>query len=522
MDATRGIGAKRGALCSRTRVAVLNLKNGAATGAVDRTAPAHGHLRACQVGLARVILLAGTLSWASPEAAFAAPRAVAVAGTEYDAPVSAAEADGYYQAVTEALSALGGIKVLERTQLKTVLDERDIALAFGPEDADARYASAAKPLDAEHVVVPAISKLENDYLLCLRLVSVASGATQGCTVHRTRLVSKFTQHAQRQVQELLGEQAATGESQPASDDEMAPVNLEALRHACVQAGTERLFPALWQRCQKLAKSTEPAVVPRLAHYYVTLLNLCARASAPPAGMVFIPGGYVTVNTTEGNRQLWVEPFFMDRCEVTVAEYSRFLLSVTAQGLQTQKLLSITRNDRDLNGPDLPVTGVTYEAAAAYAQAEGKALPTMLQWLRAACGNDEREYPCGGVDRLSGCRLKTAGLAIGPPGPAEDPTADIGNFGAMHMTGNVREWTCTWYDPNAYARTPADHPEEPADGTLKIVKGGSWRTDASAAACRAFEKLKPTEAFDDVGFRCVRPFFLGDGPDRRSASPLESR
>ena len=80
-----------------------------------------------------------------------------------------------------------------------------------------------------------------------------------------------------------------------------------------------------------------------------------------------------------------------------------------------------------------------------------------------------------------------------------------------MTGNVREWTCTWYDPNAYSRTPADRPEEPRDGTLKAVKGGSWRTAAAPAACKATDRLKPTEAFDDVGFRCVRPFFLGDAP-----------
>jgi formylglycine-generating enzyme required for sulfatase activity len=89
-----------------------------------------------------------------------------------------------------------------------------------------------------------------------------------------------------------------------------------------------------------------------------------------------------------------------------------------------------------------------------------------------------------------------------------------------MTGNVREWTCTWYDREAYSRTPADRPREPADGTLKIVKGGSWRTDASQAACRAFERFKPTEAFDDVGFRCVRPFTWSDAPAGGPIAPLE--
>ena len=84
-----------------------------------------------------------------------------------------------------------------------------------------------------------------------------------------------------------------------------------------------------------------------------------------------------------------------------------------------------------------------------------------------------------------------------------------------MTGNVREWTATWFDRDLYAKTSADAPRDPDDGTLKVVQGGSWRTNADAAACDHHDKCKPNEAFDDVGFRCVQPFF-------RSASPAKAR
>ncbi len=443
----------------------------------------------------------------------AEPQTLAVAPTEHVATVTDSEAAGYYEAVVEALGKLGELaelKVLERDKLKGVLDEQDIALAFGPEAADNQYASAAKSLAAELLVVPTISKLENDYLLCLRLISVSSGATKSCSVHRTRLLAKFPDHAKRQVQELLGELAAKKGESP-SDPEQTPVSLEQLRQACLQAGADRLFPALWKRCEELRDSSDSATPPRLAHYYMALLNLCARASAPPEGMVFVPGGYVSINTSEGTRRLWVEPFFIDRCEVTVLQYERFLQGTSGPGGGPGRMfLPVTRNDKDFNVPDFPVTGATYVAASAYAKSQGKVLPTMPQWMRAACGDDERDYPCGGEDQLAGCCLKGNRPAAKPLVPA-DTLGDESPFGVLHMTGNAREWTRTWYDKHAYAHTPADRPEEPAQGLMRIVKGGSWRTDPTGATCQAFEQLKPTEAFDDVGFRCALPFFLSDAP-----------
>jgi hypothetical protein len=36
-------------------------------------------------------------------------------------------------------------------------------------------------------------------------------------------------------------------------------------------------------------------------------------------------------------------------------------------------------------------------------------------------------------------------------------------------------------------------------------GRGWRTPAGAPVT-ALDRVKPGEAFDDIGFRCVRPFF----------------
>ena len=66
-------------------------------------------------------------------------------------------------------------------------------------------------------------------------------------------------------------------------------------------------------------------------------------------------------------------------------------------------------------------------------------------------------------------------------PADRPGADKSPFDVLGMTGNAREWTCTWFAKEAYAKCSPEAPQEPDSGTMKLVKGGSFRTVAEKAA-----------------------------------------
>jgi len=413
------------------------------------------------------------------------------------------EIDLFYQAIVSHLAKFDNVNLVERSKAGLIMDELDLGLALDPEVSGQRYAKAAARLLANTVLVPGISRLDHDYLLSLRRISVSKAATVACVVKKTRLTSKFSDCAQAMVNEILAQSPATPSAIP-SDKIVINVDIENLREECIKAKANDLFPALWERTEKLHKQ---ALLENgsgnLATYYIALIRYSARASAPPSGMVFIPGGYATVQTSAGQKKLWVEPFFIDRYEISVAEYNAFLVAIDNKS----GFLPITRNHPRFGEAPLPVTGISFQAAESYAKWCRKQLPTLPQWIRAAGSSlKARPYPCG--DAASACRSNLKGAKDGYLclAPVKTPGVDVSAPGAVGLTGNVREWTSTWFSPQLYSEPSNTSAVEPANGTLKIVAGGSWRTDMDSAKTSNFGKHKPREAFDDVGFRCVIPFF----------------
>jgi formylglycine-generating enzyme required for sulfatase activity len=439
---------------------------------------------------------------------------VALWPAEHVGVVTTDEAEAYYAAIASCLGG-GDVRLLERKALRVAMDERDLALALDADASNQIYAQASKALKVDRAIVPTMSRIENDYILSLRLLALPSGATKSCSIRKTRVLARLSEVAREQAAEVLG--TAPGSSgAPATEPpdraasgpaEARDIQVDELRQLCQQARADSFFPMYWQRIEKIRSENPDVASAQLRHYYLTLVNLTARAATPPPGMVFVPGGYTPVQTSAGARKLWVEPFFIDRCEVSVRDFGGFLDASAKDVAKARKFRPITMNDPQLFQPNLPVTGISFEAAETFAVSRGKSLPTCLQWRRAAYGDDGRSYPCGDQSELPRCRLKSATQPS--PLSAIDAGGDASAYGCLHMTGNVREWTRTWFAPALYAKASPDRPEEPAAGTLKIVAGGSWRTGADAASCESADKVKPGEAFDDVGFRCVAAFTLWD-------------
>lgn len=203
----------------------------------------------------------------------------------------------------------------------------------------------------------------------------------------------------------------------------------------------------------------------------------------------------------------LRPFYIAVTETTNAQYDRFLKATGHQA-------PLYWQDRNLNGPDQPVAGVTWEDAAAFCrwltQVTGVPhnLPSEAQWEAAARGGLlGRPYPWGaalpeaaGVFRANLRNDRTAkdGYML---------TAPVGSFpangyGLYDMAGNVSEWCLDRYVPVAAAG-----PFKP--GLLRLLKGGSWFSPARELRCAARQSAPPQYADGYIGFRVVRLTTAGE-------------
>jgi formylglycine-generating enzyme required for sulfatase activity len=71
-----------------------------------------------------------------------------------------------------------------------------------------------------------------------------------------------------------------------------------------------------------------------------------------------------------------------------------------------------------------------------------------------------------------------------------------------VLGNAAEWVNDWYNPDAYASSPATDPRGPSSGTERVVRGGSYQDSADGLRVSRRNRMPPGQSAPDVGFRCV--------------------
>ena len=118
------------------------------------------------------------------------------------------------------------------------------------------------------------------------------------------------------------------------------------------------------------------------------------ASKDRASMVLIPAGQFTmgrdgaVPNEQPTHRVSLDAFYIDRYEVTVAHYAKFLESEDSEPPFLWQEARRGHND------EKPVLGVDWHDAAAYCRWAGKRLSTEAEWEKAARGTDGRIYPWG--------------------------------------------------------------------------------------------------------------------------------
>jgi formylglycine-generating enzyme required for sulfatase activity len=278
--------------------------------------------------------------------------------------------------------------------------------------------------------------------------------------------------------------------------------------AAVAYAVHRIATAKWRRYRNMAAGAV-AVIAALfagAHFFAPgLLSGGQReeiTGRDGAVARMVPAGAFIMGDGEDAplREIHVDRFYMDKYEVTLSLYSKFL---KATGSPTaSEYWSAT--DVATHG-DRPVIGVSWHDANSYCRWAGKRLPTEAEWEKAARGVDQRPYPWGNEEPTA--RLANFGKRGGSPfadGLVAVSSLESGKspYGIFHLAGNVSEWVSDWYS-ESYRRGDVRNPTGPAQGTGKVLRGGGWYDTAAALRTTKRFFVGPEDVSDDRGFRCAQ-------------------
>lgn len=245
------------------------------------------------------------------------------------------------------------------------------------------------------------------------------------------------------------------------------------------------------------------------------------SSVPPEDMILIPAGEFIMGTdSEGANAdqkpahtVYLDAFYIDKHEVTNAEYEEFILSggYKSKKLWTKKGWNFIQNNqiqaplkyrqnKISTEPDQPVIGVSWYEANAYATWAGKRLPTEAEWEKAARGTDGRIYPWGDemdFSKLSYFPHVTKVQTVGSFANGASP------YGVRDMAGSVWEWCADWYSESYYNQSPGTNSKGPGNGEYRVLRGGAWNSIRRQlqSTYRYYEK----ENYQDytIGFRCAK-------------------
>ena len=181
-----------------------------------------------------------------------------------------------------------------------------------------------------------------------------------------------------------------------------------------------------------------------------------------------------------------------RCEVSRSDYRLFLSDPLVRlGLfanENEPGYTDYRPqdwDRQLENSGLPVTGISWWAADAFARWAGGRLPSVAEWQLLAAGPEGRAYPWGNV------YADEATPAGEQPGlrSCQQAGRDTSPFGVRHLAGNVSEWTRSIaVDRGSYAMW---------------VQGGNWLLPGQPTARTTFGRLVPlNHRSPDIGLRII--------------------
>ena len=263
-------------------------------------------------------------------------------------------------------------------------------------------------------------------------------------------------------------------------------------------------------------------------------------------MVYLPSGTFKMGDLQGKgleherpvHEVTLDAFAIGRYPVTVAEFRKF---VDATGYKTeaeqqggafvddgkewgQKADANWRHPYFSQGDDQPVVCISWNDAVEYCKwlseqtGERYSLPTEAEWEYACRASSETEYCFGNDEQRLGDYAWYSKNSENKTHPVGQKRANA--WGLHDLHGNVWEWVRDWYGAysegsrggawngvrklfGASSKQPQRNPSGPEAGSDRVVRGGSW--DSDAEFCRSAYRSRHDPGFRGryLGFRLAR-------------------
>lgn len=238
------------------------------------------------------------------------------------------------------------------------------------------------------------------------------------------------------------------------------------------------------------------------------LNNATRDSiirAVASDMVAIPSAPFTMGCTREQGQdcfYWEKPdhlvmvdsFYISRYDVTQALWFAVM---------------DTNPSHHKNCPNCPVENVSWNDAIEFINKLNKLtgkkyrLPTEAEWEYAARGGSiSKGFKYPGSNDID--------LVAWYDANSKDTTHPVGKkfpneLGLYDMAGNVWQWCSDWFDLKYYIGMPVDNPKGPDNGTLRVIRGGSWMNFARLCRIPYHNGTAPDKRFSNDGFRLAMDY-----------------
>jgi formylglycine-generating enzyme required for sulfatase activity len=293
----------------------------------------------------------------------------------------------------------------------------------------------------------------------------------------------------------------------------------------------------------------------------------ARVIASDNGMVLVPAGsYLRGNppalgdsdiTDAPQYSVFVNPFLMDNNPVSYAQWQTVYNWATNHGYSfdnpgsgkawNHPVVNISFYDAmkwcnarsEMEGitpaywagancfrTAYPTSQMGGESLGVGACFNGYRLPTEAEWEKAARGGlSGQRFPWGNTISETQANYNANSSISYDTGPntGYNPNYDTGGYpytspvgsfatngyGLFDMAGNVQEWCYDYYGATSYTSGQINPGINNffyfLGGENVVTRGGSWTNLASVARSAARSQAGMTNAFNTVGFRCVRGF-----------------